>query len=164
MSKKKYRINLYVKEIRELKKIIRKQSTAQNIAKRARIIIKANDEMKDNREIAREMGISPCDITLWTKRWIERFNLPVEERLKDSARTGSPARISPEQCCQIIALACETPETYNVPVSHWTHKELAKQVIKEGIVDKISPSYIGQLLKKRFATASDSLLVKCQAR
>lgn len=149
MSKQKYRINLSVKETRELEEIIRKQSTAQNIAKRARIIIKANDEMKGNREIAREMGISPCDITLWTKRWIERFDLPVIERLKDAPRSGSPGRISPEQSCQIIALACETPETYNIPISHWTHKELAKQVIKQGIVDKISPSYIGQLLKKK---------------
>ena len=139
-------------------------STPQNIAKRARIIIKANDELKGNREIAREMKISPCDITLWTKRWVERYDLSVAERLLDAPRSGTPERISSEQWCKIIAVACETPETYHVPMTHWTHKELAKQVIKQGIVDKISPSYIGQMLKKRFATASDSLLVKCQAR
>ena len=149
MSKNKYRINLLSKEIKELEEIIRKQRSPQNIAKRARIIIKANEEMKGNREIAREMGMSPCDVTLWTKRWLEGYDLPVAERLSDAARSGTPERISPEQWCQIIAVACESPETYDVPMTHWTHKELAKQVIKQGIVDKISPSYIGQMLKKK---------------
>jgi hypothetical protein len=120
--------------------------------------------MKGNREIAREMRISPCDITLWTKRWLERYDLPVAERLLDAARSGTPWKISPEQWCKMIAVACAPPETYDVPMTHWTNKELAKQVIKQGIVDRISPSYIGQMLKKRFTTASDSLLVKCQAR
>ena len=149
MSKNKYRINLLSKEIKELEEIIQKQRSPPNIAKRARIIIKANEEMKGNREIAREMGISPCDVTLWTKRWLEGYDLPVAERLSDAARSGTPERISPEQWCQMIAVACESPETYDVPMTHWTHKELAKQVIKQGIVDKISPSYIGQMLKKK---------------
>lgn len=149
MSKSKYRINLTTKEISELEQIIRKQNTPQNIAKRAKIIVKANFEIKGNREIAREMGISPCDITLWTKRWIERFDVPVSERLIDAPRPGAPDRITPEQWCQIMALACEPPERYNIPMTHWTHKELANQVIKQGIVDEISPSHLGQTLKKK---------------
>jgi hypothetical protein len=95
------------------------------------------------------MGISPCDITLWTKRWIERFDVPVSERLMDAPRPGAPDRITPEQWCQIMALACEPPERYHIPITHWTHEELANEVIKQGIVDKISPSHLGQTLKKK---------------
>lgn len=149
MSKSKYRINLTTKERSELEEIIRKQNSPQNIAKRAKIIVKANVEIKGNREIAREMEISPCDITLWTKRWIEGFNLAVIERLSDAPRSGFPSTISSEQWCKIIAVACETPETYGIPTTHWTNKELSNQVIKQGIVEKISPSYIGRILKKK---------------
>ena len=51
MSKIKYRMNLTSQEIKELEQIIGKQSIAQNIAKRAKIIIKANVEIKGNQEI-----------------------------------------------------------------------------------------------------------------
>lgn len=149
MIKKKYRINITTKERMELEKIIGKQTSPQNIVKRAKIIVKANVEIKGNREIAREMDISPCDITLWTKRWIEHFDVPVLERLKDAARPGAPDKITPEQWCQIMGLACEPPEIYNIPITHWTYKALAEQAIKQGIVDKISPSHIGQTLKKK---------------
>lgn len=41
MRPTKYRMNLTGKEVNELKKIIRKQTTPQNQAKRARIILLA---------------------------------------------------------------------------------------------------------------------------
>ena len=52
----------------------------------------------------------------------------VSERLIDVARPGAPNRITPEQWCQIMAIACEPPEIYNIPITHWTYKELAKQI------------------------------------
>jgi len=149
MGRSKYRQSLTEKEISELEQIIRKQTTPQNIARRARIINRANFERKTNRAIATELGMNPCDITLWTKRWIERSNVCVAERLIDAPRSGAPDRISAEQWCQIMALACESPEAYDIPMTHWTQKELVKQVIKQGIVDKISPSHLGQTLKKK---------------
>jgi hypothetical protein len=39
----------------------------------------------------------------------------VAARLSDAPRRGAPARFAPEVICQIMALACEDPETLDVP-------------------------------------------------
>jgi putative transposase len=83
---------------------------------------------------------------------------PVGERLQDLPRCGAPGRFTPEQLCQIVALACEKPEQYGRPITHWTNRELADEAIKQGIVESISVGYVGQLLKKTMynRTASDT--------
>jgi len=43
-----------------------------------------------------------------------------------------------EQILQLFAIACEKPEDYERPISHWTARELAEEVIKQGIVLSIS--------------------------
>jgi hypothetical protein len=48
---------------------------------------------------------------------------------------------------RIVAIACESPEKSERPVSHWTAKELAQEAIKRGIVEKISPRSVGRFLK-----------------
>ena len=53
-----------------------------------------------------------------------------------------------EQLTQIIAVACEQPEECGRPVTHWTPKELADEVVKRGIVDTISPRHVDRLLKR----------------
>jgi len=164
MKPAKYRIVLTDNEEAKLKQLIRKHSTAQNIVKRAHIILLANGDKLSNKEVAKQVGMNKCDVTRWTKRWTERTNDLVELRLIDAPRTGAPARITAEQWCQIIAIACEPPEDYGIPITHWTHKELVQEVIKQNIVDRISSSHLGTVLKKRFATSSKPLLAKCKSR
>ena len=149
MRPPKYRINLTRSEKTELERLIRRHSTPQNIARRAQIILLANEEAKTNKEIAKRLGTNMGDVTRWTKRWIERAMAPVEERLSDLPRTGAPNRITAQQWCQIMALACEPPEQHGLPITHWTHKELAKEAVQQGIVDTISPSHVGNVLKKK---------------
>lgn len=55
----------------------------------------------------------------------------------------------PEEICQIMALACEDPETLDVPISHWSQSELARQAVARGIVKSISHGSVGRFLKKR---------------
>ena len=78
----------------------------------------------------------------------------MEERLRDLPRPGAPDKISAEQCCRLFAMACESPAEYGLPITHWTHRELAEQLIGQGIVETISASQVGRLLKKRPAAAS----------
>jgi hypothetical protein len=86
-------------------------------------------------------------------------DLSTAERLADLPRPGAPAGISASQRCQIEALACEKPEGSERPISHWTGREIADELIKRNIVDHISPRHAGRLLKRgRSQTASDSLL------
>ena len=145
----KYKVELTAEEREELEGLVKKQSTAQNIAKRARIILMADESIKNNNEIAQVLGIVTQDITKWTKRWVQSDIEDVEECLKDRARSGRPSRITAEQWCNIMALACETPESHGVPITHWSHSTLTQEILKQGIVDKISMSHVGDFLKKQ---------------
>ena len=164
MRPPKYRTELTSQEEAELQQLIRRHSTAQNIVKRARIILLANRDKLTNKEIATQVHMNKCDVTRWTKRWLERATESVEQRLIDAPRSGAPDRITAEQWCQIIAIACETPEDHGIPITHWTHKELAQEVVKQNIVDRISPSHLGTILKKRLTTPSKPVLVECKSR
>src|SRR6266550_2617784 len=74
-------------------------------------------------------------------------------------REGAPAKFTPEQVCQIIALACEKPADSDRPISHWSHRELADEIVRRGIVESISPRHAGRLLKRRRSqTTTDSVL------
>ena len=50
--------------------------------------------------------------------------------------------------CQLVALACDSPENHGYPISHWTQPELANEAVKQGIFEKISSRHIGRLLDR----------------
>ena len=148
MGVPKYRINLTQEERNILKKISQKDTAKQSMVRRARIIL-MSDEGLLNQEISAKLDIMDCVITKWTKRWHESASDAVEERLQDLPRPGTPDTITPEQWCNIIALSCEKPEDHGLPITDWTYRELADEVIKQGIVEKISSSHLGRILKKK---------------
>jgi putative transposase len=89
----------------------------------------------------------------------------IEALLDDAPRPGAPGDFSAEQLAQIISVACESPEDSGRPVTHWTPRELADEVIKRGIVKSISPRTVGRFLKGgRAQAASLDLLAESSAR
>jgi transposase len=156
-------------EQNELEKLVKRHLVGQQMALRARLILAAA-EGKSNSQIAVELQVSRQMVRLWRARWLQLQAIPlaelsVEERLEDLPRPGAPARISAAQRCQIEALACEKPEEADRPISHWTGREIADEIIKRGIVEQISPRHAGRLLKRSGSqTAFDPLLVDQQAR
>jgi putative transposase len=115
----KYRVPLTESEKAELEQLVRRHSTAQNVVKRARIILLAKAEKgKATRKLPDKSGGKQvrCDAGQ-TKRWMERATEPVEERLGDAPRCGRPDRITAEQWCRILALACEPPEDHGLPIT-----------------------------------------------
>ena len=139
------------KEEREaVEKLVRRHSTPQQIAVRGRIVLAAADG-KGNSEIAREVGLGVDRVREWRMRWIglqavSLADLPVEERLADLPRPGRPSDISAQQICQVVAMACEQPQER--PISHWTGREIADEVMRRGIVSRISPRHAARVLKK----------------
>jgi putative transposase len=115
ISRPLYRINLLSTERRELEQLVRGHKTPQLIARRARIILMANEESMSNADIARALGINKAKVTLWTQRWIERGLEPVLDRLRDLPRPGAPDTITPEQWCRVMALACESSPSARIP-------------------------------------------------
>lgn len=75
-------------------------------------------------------------------------DLPIADRLSDAPRSGKPVRITAEQVCQIIELACERPERSGRPISQWTGREIADEVKSRGIVEQLSDRHAARLLKR----------------
>lgn len=135
-----------------LEGLIRRYSTPQQMVMRARIVLLAA-EGKNHQQIAQALGVSVDMARLWRNRWdslaaIALSELSVRDRLEDAPRPGKPATISPEQVCQIVALACEAPEASGRPVSQWTGREIADEIKRRGIVETISPRHAQRLLKR----------------
>jgi transposase len=150
---KSAKIELSEKERQALAKLAARHTTGQQKAQRARIILQAA-EGKNHAEIARELKVSVDMATLWRGRWIglqpvALEDLSVEERLEDLARPGAPARLTADQLCQIEQMACEAPEKAGRPISQWTGREIADELVKRGMVDHISTRHAARLLKKR---------------
>jgi putative transposase len=137
-------------ERKELEALVRRHSTPQQLARRGRMILAAA-EGKNNAQIAREVGASVDTVRGWRTRWIGLqgvllSDLCVSERLEDVPRPGRPSQITAEQTCQIVALACEQPKER--PISQWTGREIADEVMRRGILPTISPRHAARVLKK----------------
>lgn len=134
-------------EREQLPQLVNRHTTPQQLAIRASLILLA-DEGRNHREIARELQISRDMARLWRERWLtlREKEVAVVERLQDAERSGSPATFSLEQILQLFALACEQPEVYGRPISDWTARELADEMVKQGIVERISTRHVGRLL------------------
>jgi len=133
-----------------LEELVRKHSTPQHLAKRGRMVLAAA-EGKSNAEMAGELGVSGDTLRSWRGRWVSLQAVPLTElsvaqRLTDAPRPGKPSQITAEQRCQMVALACEQPK--DRPISHWTGREIAEEMMQRGIVKYISPRHASRLLKK----------------
>jgi putative transposase len=163
------KVVLTERERAELERLVRAYTTAQQVALRARIVLLAGDGW-NNLQIARELGIDDETPGHWRRRWLQFQDVPLEEvsaakRLADAPKPGAPAKFTPEQVCQIIALACERPADSDRPISQWSHRELADEIVRRGIVVSISPRHAGRLLKSgRSQTAPDSVLAHARRR
>lgn len=153
-------VELMAEEQEGLTALIRRHTTPQQVALRARIILAAAAG-QNNTQIARHLGIHAETARLWRMRWLgmqaaSLEDLPLEERFTDTPRPGAPARITAEQVCQVVALACETPAKAGRPISQWSSRELAEEITARGIIDAISPRHAARLLKRGISSPTSS--------
>jgi putative transposase len=141
-------------EVRQdLEKLVARHTTGQQKAQRARIILKAAEGF-NNAQIAQELHQSIDMVRLWRRRWhelepIDLDDLSAGERLEDLPRPGAPAGFTADQLCQMEQLACEAPEKVGRPISQWTGREIADELMARGIVESISARHAARLLKKK---------------
>jgi putative transposase len=151
-------VNLGKEEQTGLEQLVRRHNIGQQIALRARIVLAAG-QGQSNSAIARALKVSINTAQRWRNRFakaqtISYDDLSLEDRLQDGPRPGAPSRITADQRCKIEALACETPENSERPISQWTAREIADEVIKRKIVADISARHAARLLKIRGSPAS----------
>jgi transposase len=145
-------VELSAEERQGLNSLARAHQTPQQLALRARIVLAAADG-HNNTQIARQQGVDADTVRLWRMRWLglraaSLEDLSITERLTDAPKPGAPARITAEQVCQVVALACEAPKQAGRPISQWSAREIADEIVKRGIIDRISPRHAARLLKR----------------
>ena len=155
-------IELTARQRSILERFTRRQTSPQRLVRRCRIVLEAADGA-NNTQIGHRLNIQRSTARTWGERWaaaapglllaeeegIDDKDLTelIEQVLADEPRPGTPGTFEAEQIAQIIAVACEDPQKSGRPVTHWTPRELADEVIKRGIVDSISPRSVGRFLK-----------------
>jgi hypothetical protein len=153
-----------------LEAIVRSRQLPHSLVQRARIVLNAGAGRR-NKASAQDLNIKEETVGLWRRRWLsaqealtaceddpDRLRRQIETILADAERPGAPVTFSAEQVCQLLAMACETPPS---PLTHWTRKDLAREAVKRGLVDRISATRIGRFLNAGSAkAASDALLAK----
>ena len=100
-----------------LETIVRRHTAGQQVVLRGRIILAAADGVNQS-TIAARLGTTINTVRYWRRRWIglqciALGELSVDERLADAPRPGAPARITADQVCRIVALACEARPSRN---------------------------------------------------
>src|SRR6516225_7762384 len=89
-----------------------------------------------------------CDeATIW--RTCQRYQrLGLKGLLLDQRRghSGRDMQITPVQRAQIVELACLEPVAKGLHITHWSSDDLARQAVADGIVARISPRTVRNIL------------------
>jgi hypothetical protein len=145
-----------------LRQIVAAPTSPVRMVQRAQVILRAFAK-EENQAIAAAIDLDPTAVGLWRRRWVQAwpkliqiectetqaaFRRAIEDVLSDRPRSGNPGKFTPEQVTPVLALACEPPGPSGRPITHWTHKELADEATKRGIVASISPAQVGRDLRE----------------
>jgi len=138
------RIFLPNKIYKILKRLERKRKNPKWLVERVSIVMLASRGLGMS-EIAEKLGINRKTVRRWCQRWfrgmeglqngmddatLKSLEMRIISLFGDEPRSGTPAKFTPEQITCIIAVACEDPQESDRPISHWTARELALEVVK----------------------------------
>lgn len=152
-------IALSAEEHQALDALERRHTVPQQVAVRARIIQLAVEGL-NNCQIARHLGLDVDTVRLWRGRWLGFQGVPladlgVEDRLTDAPRPGRPVQIEAEAVCQIHQLACEAPSQSGRPISQWSSREIADEIVRRGIRPSISPRHAARIVKRGISNRTE---------
>lgn len=151
-----------------LERLSKSGKVENRLVRRVEYILRMG-EMMPNTQIAKEFRVQTNTVKKWRLRWLEgeerlaslagsekaekekhkAIESEVRKILGDKARPGVAMKYTAEQYCRILQIALEKPQESGRPITDWTSWELAAEVNKRGICEKISASQVGRFLKKR---------------
>jgi transposase len=162
MPGKAAKITITERQQEILQTFSRSVTAVSRLRQRASIIVLAFDGLL-NEDIAPRVGLTHRQVGRWRRRWADAWDRlidieccesravlrrAIESVLTDDPRPGAPAKFTPEQVTQILAVACEPPEKSGRPITHWTAQELTDEVVQRGVVTSISPSQVSRYLRE----------------
>jgi transposase len=132
-------------DVIELERVAHRDMSPWYQVRRARIILGIASGQQQG-DLASQLG---CDeSTVW--RTCQRYrNLGLDGLLTDhrQSRSGRDLSITPVQRAQIVELACLEPIAKGLHITHWSSDDLARQAVSDGIVARISPRTVRNILR-----------------
>ena len=113
-------ITLQPAERQKLEMLARRPKTAQRLALRSKIVLRAADG-SSNQEIARQLGCTGATVG----KWRERFRQQGLDGLADEPRPGAPRQITDTQVEEAVT---RTLEGAPPAATHWSTRSLAREV------------------------------------
>lgn len=138
---KAYVVNLTSKERQRLLAVVNKGQNKAAVIRRAHILLKS-DEGKTDREISELLYIHEDSVRNTRKRFVEDG---LQAALEDKAKPHPEPKLNEQQQAHLVAVACSQPPEGQ---ARWTLELLAAQLVKDGIVEGISPEAVRLALKK----------------
>ena len=151
--------------------IIKRRDSSQQLVRRSRVVLLAS-EQQTNEDIAPQVDLCQRSVWTWRTRWnalqekIDAVEADGNEKalrefivdvvLADDPYNGKRGNYTPEQITQLYAIVCEYPQDSGRPISHWSCRELAEEMVKRGIVEHIPVSTVWDFLKSRRFEATQS--------
>jgi transposase len=142
MARKKYLVALTSEEHKTLLKLTSAGEVPARKMKRAMILLKANEGLKDE-EIVAALSTSRPTVERIRKRYVEGG---LDKALNEDPRPGARKKLDGRAEAHIISLACseEGPEDSE----RWSLRAIADELVELGLVDSISHEAVRQVLKK----------------
>ena len=120
MARSAVTVELSPAQREELERLMRTPSTPNQLAQRARIVLRAA-EGASNRQIAAELGLSLPTVGQWRTAFVRAGSAG----LADRPRSGRPRRLDEATAKLIVAKALEPPPP---GTSHWSVRDLARHL------------------------------------
>jgi transposase len=138
----------------KLEMLARRPKTAQRVALRSRIILRAA-QGESNQEIARSLGVSGATVG----KWRERFRVKGMEGLCDEFRPGAPRQITDARVEEAVT---RTLESTPAAATHWSTRSLARQVgLSQSAIVRIWHSFgLQPHRSETFKLSTDPFLVE----
>jgi transposase len=104
----------------KLELLARRPKTAQRVALRAKIVLRAAEGVS-NQEIARRLGVTGATVG----KWRERYRVRGMKGLSDDSRPGTPRKITDAKVEEAVT---QTLESLPLAATHWSTRSLAQKV------------------------------------
>lgn len=137
-----------------LERWTRRQTTANALATRARIVL-ASATGESNERIAARLKLTPHTIGKWRGRYVARGI----EGLLDEPRPGAPRSVSDEQVDRVITLTLDTLPT---DATHWSTRAMAQRAgLSQSTVSRIWRAFAVQPHRSEtFKISKDPLFIE----
>lgn len=134
-------VQLTETEHQKLQELVRKGENKARVITRARILL-LSDQGWEDQKVADALQVGRATVERIRRRAVRES---VEIALVDRPRPGSERKLNAKQEAQLVAIACSDPPPGR---KRWTIRLLVEEVVKQGVVDRISFETVRRVVKK----------------